>query len=450
MRKVVRRAFSELIGSIGQFDRLIDRCIDMGCALLLIFSHFPHLAVPNKLKGVIVKTVPTFQVVVVGGGLAGAAASKFLTEQGLSVITLEKSLSFGDHITCGEAVQDWVLKELGFHDPAPVVDSRIEKVTLKLGERSKTFYVPGISIVDKRALIRQLVTESVRNGGKAVSNARFTGLRFMDDGKIEVEWLHRGKEMKVTADFVIAADGATSNVCQAAGCGRPEEIIHGVNSLMLHGSFREGEMIFFVGPEFGKGYGWAFSKGDSIANVGVCGGNVDAVTGNFDHVVAENYAEASILSYGMKPIPVGMRKKVAQNGVFAVGDAGSFVEPLSYAGMWGAVMSARIASKHIVRFYHGDHKSKKEAVRGFLKDVKKEFSLRFKLAALAVSAFQGMNEQDWQDFFDSLDANFPDGRVGDVDPFRLAGIFLKDRKLRHILRGKLSNAILAVIQRAIS
>ncbi len=56
----------------------------------------------------------TFHVVGVGGGIAGLVAADSLTGQEISVAVIEKDRAFGNFVVCGEAVQKWVVEELGF------------------------------------------------------------------------------------------------------------------------------------------------------------------------------------------------------------------------------------------------------------------------------------------------------------------------------------------------
>jgi menaquinone-9 beta-reductase len=60
---------------------------------------------------------PTYDVVTVGGGLAGAALAKSLAEQGLRVLVVEQTLEFKDRVR-GETMPPWgvsELRSLGLH-----------------------------------------------------------------------------------------------------------------------------------------------------------------------------------------------------------------------------------------------------------------------------------------------------------------------------------------------
>ena len=60
-----------------------------------------------------------YEIIVIGGGLAGAALGKVLAERGIRVLVLERELAFKDRVR-GEALVPWGVAEaraLGVFEP---------------------------------------------------------------------------------------------------------------------------------------------------------------------------------------------------------------------------------------------------------------------------------------------------------------------------------------------
>ena len=390
----------------------------------------------------------TFHVVVVGGGIAGLVAADSLTGQGISVAVIDKDRAFGNFVVCGEAVQKWVVEELGISGRPNLLSQEIKTISIVNKGKKISFNVVDVGfIIRKGEVIRWMMDRVVRGGGKGFSNTRFVGLDREANGGFRVKALHRGKEVTIKSDFVIAADGMASSVANALGFQKLHGV-HGINSLIHSNAVPDGEIRFFVGSEFAGGYGWIFSKGNGYANLGVVGKDPEDVTAKFDTMM-QNFHDVSVLSYGRKAIPHGLRGSVALDGVLFIGDAGGFVEPLSYAGIWGAVRSAQMAANSIGKFYYGTLRDRKAVSRDYEKSVNSEFRKRFQLEELAVEVFEKMDNRDWNTFLDIVEDHASGKTEFNFGPFNVARMLLFDSRFRRILKGKVQNGILSIVQKII-
>ncbi len=270
-------------------------------------------------------------------------------------------------------------------------------------------------------------------------------------GGVRIKALHRGKEVTIKSDFGIAAYGMASSVANALGFQKLYGI-YGVNNLvnnLIHSNaVPDSEIRFFVGSEFTEGYGWIFPKGNGYANLGIVGKNPEDVTAKFDAMM-QNFHDVSVLSYGRKVVPQGLRSSVALDGVLFIGDAGGFVEPLSYAGIWGAVRSAQMAANSISKFYDGTLRDREAVSRDYEKSVNSEFRKRFQLEELAVEAFEKMDDRDWNTFLDIVEDHASGKTEFNFGPFNVARMLLFDSRFRRILKGKVQNGILSIVQKII-
>ncbi len=375
-------------------------------------------------------------------------AANRLVDVGLSVAVMEKDRAFGNFVVCGEAVQKWVVEELGISARPNLISQEIKTISIVHKDRKVSIDMQDIGfIINKSAVIKWLIDRVVRGGGNGFSNTRFISLDRDVNGGFSVKAIHRGIKMTIKSDFVIAADGMASSVANALGFQKLSGI-YGVNGLIHSNAVPDGEIRFFVGSEFTEGYGWLFSKGNGYANLGVVGENPEDVTAKFNTMM-RNFRDVSILSYGRKTIPRGLRSSVALDGVLFVGDAGGFVEPVSYAGIWGALRSAQMAANSIGKFYDGALRDKKEVSRDYEKSVNSEFRKRFQLEEIAAGVFKKMDGRDWNTFLDIVEDHTGNKTEFNFGPFNVARMLLFDSRFRRILKGKVKNGILSIIQKII-
>jgi geranylgeranyl reductase family protein len=183
-----------------------------------------------------------------------------------------------------------------------------------------------------------------------------------EDGRVTGVWaVVDGRETEISGRVVIASDGATSTLARAlrSGAGHPARhravavraYVEGID-LLPH------RVEFYFYKRFVPGYGWIFPLGESRANVGVV-------------VRADRYIKNKLrlqeLLYELLALPPvkgrldpGYRVegtatwqltfapnrpvRRAFDGALLVGDAGSFVDPLTGEGIHNALVSARIAA----------------------------------------------------------------------------------------------------------
>src|SRR5258707_14167560 len=83
-------------------------------------------------------------VIIVGGGPAGATAAFFLGQAGKKVLVLEKEF-MGRYKTCGGAVSAQVLEQFPFSFE-PVIQSKVQAISYALGEKMVTIPVGHSSL----------------------------------------------------------------------------------------------------------------------------------------------------------------------------------------------------------------------------------------------------------------------------------------------------------------
>ena len=162
-------------------------------------------------------------VLVVGGGPAGAAAAMELARAGRDVIVVDRAV-FPRDKCCGDGLTTLALRELehlGF-DPGAVTDWRtVDGATLR-SPSGRTVRVPlpddGVfAAVAPRLELDDAILRLARKEGATIHDGRaFRGLEQHDD-RVVVR-VDRGC---ITTRYVIAADGMWSPVRKACGLALP-------------------------------------------------------------------------------------------------------------------------------------------------------------------------------------------------------------------------------------
>ena len=163
-----------------------------------------------------------YDVLVIGGGPAGAVAAKTAAEKGLSACLVEKRPAIGAPVRCAEGIGRDALAE--FIDPDPkfisasmtgaaivAPDGFVMKLESALAG-NKVGY-----ILDRKIFDRELVWQAAEAGAEVMVKTRASA-PLMADGKVKgavVDFC--GRKSKVHAGITIAADGVESKFSRWCG-----------------------------------------------------------------------------------------------------------------------------------------------------------------------------------------------------------------------------------------
>ncbi len=166
-----------------------------------------------------------FEVVIVGGGIAGSALAATLAGEGRSVLVLEKTQRFEDE-NRGELMWPWGVaeaKQLGLYDVLVAAGGHTVKraivwSSIHPGEMSE-FSLEGIvrgvegSLNLSHPQARQAILDLAEARGAAVRR----GVRDVAVGLGEVAWTKAGTGEEARCRLVVGADGRRSTVRTQAG-----------------------------------------------------------------------------------------------------------------------------------------------------------------------------------------------------------------------------------------
>lgn len=319
----------------------------------------------------------TFDVVVVGGGPAGATAANDLAREGYSVALIDRG---GRIKPCGGAIPPKLLRDFAIPEHLMVAQATTARMVAP-SKKAVDMEIGGfVGMVDREEFDEWLRDRAARNGA-----TRFTGtfkqITREDHGYATVHFAPKGAlndaRESVRARLVIGADGARSAVAkQEVTGGENNKCVFAYHEIVRspeNGENFDGSRcdVYYqaeVSPDF---YGWIFPHG-KCTSVGVGsahkGFSLRGATAALRRKSGLDSAE-TIRCEGA-PIPLKPLKRW-DNGrdVLLVGDAAGVVAPASGEGIFYAMTCGRRAAETAGEFIRtADAKVLPQARKHFMKE----------------------------------------------------------------------------------
>lgn len=320
----------------------------------------------------------TTDVLVIGGGPAGASTAIRLANAGHHVTVVEKRAT-PRHKACGDSLSPRALAELDRLDVDPVElgGHAVAGVSMTAGTRRVEVPwpahpdYPAHSVVLRRQVLDEHLRQRAREAGATVLMGHEATAPLSERGFV------RGATLQVTGDgntspateeinarFMVVADGANSRFGRKLGTQREPRWPYAVATRTYFESPRHDARwmeaaLGLPGPD-GRpvtGYGWVMPVGDGTVNVGI------GVLSTYRDIKGVNalklldgYSERLASSWGIEPtaplkaptrfrLPLGGSVGPKMGPTFlVVGDAAGAANPLNGDGVDAALMGARLAA----------------------------------------------------------------------------------------------------------
>ncbi|MFX1572381.1 MAG: NAD(P)/FAD-dependent oxidoreductase [Promethearchaeota archaeon] len=295
-----------------------------------------------------------FDILVVGAGPGGSVAGKIAADNGYSTCILEKEKlnKEGRYKACGGAIAWELVEEIDY--PEEKISRIIESLELHHVD-GEDYSKKGKGAVIWRSTFDKFLTDWAVDCGAILKE---------DEPLISIDrkgdsYLITTKKDTYTSKYVIAADGVTSPTLKSLNWPNfnNTNIILTITKEMKSTKSKIAEVLgddtvhLFFGIEnlIPIGYSWLFPKAETIT-VG-WGNQINLIKNSrkeFDKFISLPFVKQALKDATLeifKPhlIPVGLKQQLYKENVFAVGDAGGFVDPISGKGIPYAMMSGEIA-----------------------------------------------------------------------------------------------------------
>ncbi|TXD49938.1 NAD(P)/FAD-dependent oxidoreductase [Polaribacter sp. IC073] len=338
-----------------------------------------------------------FDVIVIGGGLAGLCNAIHLSKFGKKVLLIEKN-EYPKHKVCGEYISNEVLPYLDFLEINPfdfgaVKIKKFQLSTTKNNLISAKLPLGGFGI--SRYQLDSILLE------KAIKN----GVTILQDSVINVDFendifsVETKENQNFTTKVTIGAFGKRSllDVKMERNFIQKKSPYLGVK-IHVKGNFPDDLVALhnFKGGYCGVSkvennainlcYITSFSSFKKYKNIN-----------DFqEQVVFKNQFLKEIFKNSEavfeKPLTISQisfeTKKPVENHILMCGDSAGMIHPLCGNGMSMAIQSAQIASKLILNYLNGEIASRNEFEKQYLRQWNKKFSLRLKAGHFIAMLFR--------------------------------------------------------------
>ncbi len=292
-----------------------------------------------------------FDVAIIGGGPSGASAAYPLARSGAHVVIIDK-VSHPRYKTCGGGVVRRAAQLLPF-DLETVIDHECNVAELNFLDCGLRFEVkddcPLIHMTMRSRFDARLLSEAKRVGATVLSPCLVKEIVNRQD---YVELVTNRSPVKTR--LVIICAGAGSTLIKKAGWTQRLPLIPAcewevyVDQKVLKTYYGKARFDFEVVP---SGYAWVFPKNDHLS-IGIASLKPGALRGpsTLAHYINRiGITKIQKVERHGYVIPTRLRKEpMAKGRIMLAGDAGGFIDPVTYEGITYAIRSGQLAARAIL------------------------------------------------------------------------------------------------------
>lgn len=338
-----------------------------------------------------------FEVIIIGGGLAGLCNAIHLSKLGKSVLLIEKN-SYPKHKVCGEYISNEVLPYLSFLDinPFDFGAVKIDKFELSTTNNkliSVKLPLGGFGI--SRYQLDFILSEKAKENSVIILQDTVLNINFKD-GVFNIE---TKENITFRSKIAIGAFGKRSllDIKMERNFIQKKSPYLGVK-IHVKGEFQTDLVALH---NFKGGYcGVSKVENDAINLCYITSFSSFKKYKNIydfqENVVFKNQFLKEIFQ-NSKPIfeqPLSISqisfetKKPIENHIIMCGDSAGMIHPLCGNGMSMAIQSAQIASKLILNYLEGSILTRKELENNYISEWNKQFSWRLKSGHFIAKLFR--------------------------------------------------------------
>ncbi len=296
--------------------------------------------IPNLQPGEIMHM---YDIIVVGGGPAGASAARAGARMGMKVLLIEKEM-MPRYKPCGGALSERGRSYLDFRLPDDIVDAEIYKVRIHFKDRfAEISRSERLSTLVTRSVFDEMLVRKALDAGAEVLLGRRATDISEGDGFVTVMAgdAFRGRTL-------ILAEGLQGAL------RKKMRIKNGTNGACLVTEIETGEPMDFMEMHFGyadMGYGWVFPHG-SYLSVGVGGISSSLRSIMHDFMRSKGLVAGRLHGHA---IPLsGPSGYSAGERVMLCGDSAGMVDPFTGEGIAYAIRSGQIAASVAAEYINGE------------------------------------------------------------------------------------------------
>jgi digeranylgeranylglycerophospholipid reductase len=297
-----------------------------------------------------------YDLVVIGGNLAGVSAAINAANKGISVALVEKNKQPINPAHCGEGLLDKAGELLGLFK-LECSQNKINKLIINVASTEeyifnlKKFYM----IIFDRNCVENTLLNKAKKLGVTIMNGRKM-IDFKPPNKVILD-----NDKKIEGKIIIDSSGISCEVGRRIGLKtkiKKEDIGVCIQS-RVEGKFDTNVIRFwFHTPYAPWGYAWLFPINKNFANIGL--GIRGGQNLNLDELLKKYLTKTlkdpyKILSTFKDCVPITTPlKQLYKDNVIITGDAARLADAIGAAGIRNAVLSGNLAGKVAANYIQGN------------------------------------------------------------------------------------------------
>jgi digeranylgeranylglycerophospholipid reductase len=366
-------------------------------------------------------------VIVVGGGPAGATFARIAAGAGLDVLVIDKRKEIGVPVRCGEAVGVTEPAREGLEIPKSAYSLIVDgakiiapngKALVWKNENTKGY------VLERKVFDKWLCELAVEKGAQVRTYTRAIGVLKDEKGRPNgLKITHGGREpFDLHAPLIVSAEGMESLIARQMG-------FKTVHSLYDVDTCYEYEMkpyehenlieLYYGNNIAPRGYVWIFPKAERKANVGIgIGGlvsNGEKLGGTkgaapkplLDEFIKNNEKlknSSTLLDFG-GVISVGAPlNEFVKDNCMVIGTAAKQVDPIHGGGIALAMEAGVMAAKTAIKA-HERKDFRKEVLYEYEKEWRERPGPMMKKRLLLRKVMEKISDDDMNHIFDTMDQN---------------------------------------------
>jgi len=284
-----------------------------------------------------------FDVLIAGGGVAGLACAARLAKAGFYVCLIERKNKTGFPVCCGEAVSKKSLHSSGFFDMS-YIDSQVKGYRINYPGNNYMEVDSEGYLLDRGAFEKHLTVLAEKAGAEIL--LKTTILSCSQDGE--------GVNVSTTlgeykTKYLIAADGPES-VCASSFSDEKNKYVHGIQYRIkeknMSGINPGGGFLNFYFDKLSLYYFWNFEKNNCF-NAGGCVPDKTILSDFIKKRITDKAYKTADFTRGKIPTG-GLKKNIVFGKTALIGDAAGAINPVSLAGIYGALLSANLCVDAVI------------------------------------------------------------------------------------------------------
>jgi len=308
-----------------------------------------------------------YDIAIVGASIAGLISAYFLSKTNLKIIILEQKKEIGSPVCCGEAISKKALENLDF-SAGSFIDTEVKGFRIYFPNK-KYFYVnTGGYILNRDKFEKNVADFLLKKNIKIYLRAKVIDIK----KQLENYVIFTDKN-KFYSKFLIGADGPVSTVDKILF--KNKYILIDAIQFKIKKEFfpyKINEYLNFYYDNLSKYYFWVFEKQNEI-NIGGAIKEKNELIKFINKYFPMAKLENSYFSRGKIPVS-WIKNNLYKENCFLTGDAAGLTNPVSFAGIYSAIISARICAECISMY---NSSKNKEYLYNYEKKIKKKLKLPF-------------------------------------------------------------------------